>query len=137
VAQTAVLNANYIAGRLRHRYPMPYFDPDQKLFCAHEFVTVPKDLLAEVSLVDIAKRLIDFGIHPPTMHWPVHDCLMIEPTETESKDTLDRFVDVLLHIAQEIEQRPQTLLSAPSEATVKRVDEVSAARQPQLNYTPA
>ncbi|MEE9212546.1 MAG: aminomethyl-transferring glycine dehydrogenase subunit GcvPB, partial [Phycisphaeraceae bacterium] len=76
VAQNAVLNANYLAARLRHRYATPYFDPDTSRFCAHEFVTVPKDLLDKgVTLIDIAKRLVDYRIHPPTMHWPVHDCL--------------------------------------------------------------
>jgi glycine dehydrogenase subunit 2 len=133
VGQTAVLNANYLAARLRDRYEMPYFKPEQQRFAAHEFVTVPKRLLAKgVTLVDIAKRLIDYGIHPPTMHWPIHDCLMIEPTETESKATLDRFVEVMNTIADEIENEPQLLRDAPHDSPVRRLDEVAAARTPVL-----
>jgi glycine dehydrogenase subunit 2 len=136
VGQTAVLNANYLAARLRDRFEMPYFDPAQGKFCAHEFVTVPKNLLARgVSLVDIAKRLIDYGIHPPTMHWPVHDCLMIEPTETESKATLDGFVAAMHAIADEIESTPDVTKSAPHNAPIRRLDEVAAARSPVLTFT--
>lgn len=135
VAETAVLNANYLGAKLRHRYAMPYFDPDNGKYCAHEFVTVPKDLLAHgVTLIDIAKRLIDFGVHPPTMHWPVHDCLMIEPTETESKATLDHFINVMLQIADEIENDIETVKAAPHHAPVKRMDEVAAARTPRLTW---
>ncbi len=136
VAQTAVLNANYLGARLRSRFATPYFDPGAQKFCAHEFITVPKDLLAKgVTLVDIAKRLIDYGIHPPTMHWPVHDCLMIEPTETEGKATLDRFVDVMLQIASEIENDTRTVNEAPHRAPVRRLDEVAAARTPVLTHS--
>lgn len=133
VGQTAVLNANYLAARLRDRFEMPYFKPERKMFAAHEFVTVPMTLLSKgVTLVDIAKRLIDYGIHPPTMHWPVHDCLMVEPTETESKATLDRFVEVMNQIADEIERDPRLLKDAPQETPVRRLDEVAAARTPVL-----
>ena len=133
VAETAVLNSNYLATQLRHRYETPYFDPSQQRYCAHEFITVPHTMLAYgVTLIDIAKRMIDFGIHPPTMHWPVHNCLMIEPTETESKDTLDQFVHVMLEIADEIEVDIQQLKQAPHEAPVGRLDEVTAARSPVL-----
>jgi glycine dehydrogenase subunit 2 len=112
---------------------MPYFDLRQGRFCAHEFVTVPKSLLAKgVTLTDIAKRLIDYGIHPPTMHWPVHDCLMIEPTETESLSTLDRFVTAMESIAKEIELNPEILKSAPQQGPMGRLDEVAAARSPVL-----
>jgi len=135
VAQTAVLNANYLGARLRSRFATPYFDPGANKFCAHEFITVPKDLLAKgVTLIDIAKRLIDYGIHPPTMHWPVHDCLMVEPTETESRATLDRFVDVMLQIAEEIENDTRTVNEAPHRAPVRRLDEVAAARTPVLTH---
>jgi glycine dehydrogenase subunit 2 len=133
VAETAVLNANYLAARLRHRYDTPYFDPAARRFCAHEFITVPKPLLAgDVSLTDIAKRLIDFGVHPPTMHWPVHDCLMIEPTESESLATLDRFVEVMLTIADEALTQPDLLKHAPHSPSLGRLDEVAAARNPIL-----
>ncbi len=134
MAEHAVLNANYVAAQLRDRYAMPYFEPAAGRYCAHEFVTVPRNLLAGgVTLIDMAKRLIDHGIHPPTMHWPVHDCLMIEPTETESKATLDRFVTVMLKIADEVEQQPEMVKAAPHEASVSRVDEVAAARSPVLS----
>jgi glycine dehydrogenase subunit 2 len=135
VSQAAVLNANYLAARLRDRFEMPYFDPDNGRYCAHEFVTVPESLLGgEVTLLDIAKRLIDYGFHPPTMHWPVHDCLMIEPTESESLDTLDRFVDAMRAIAEQVQADPQSMRRAPLDAPVRRLDEVSAARKPTLRY---
>ena len=135
VAQNAVLNANYLASQLRHRFETPYFDPENGKFCAHEFVTVPKQLLDKgVTLIDIAKRLIDFGIHPPTMHWPIHNCLMIEPTETESLATLDRFTEVMIRIADEIEVDPDLLKGAPYHAPINRLDEVTAARQPILSH---
>lgn len=133
VAQTAVLNANYVAAKLRHRFEMPRFDPETGQYCAHEFITVPQTLLAKnVTLIDIAKRLIDHKVHPPTMHWPVHNCLMIEPTETESKATLDHFVKVMITIADEIESDADFVRSAPHTAPVGRVDEVAAARTPVL-----
>lgn len=136
VAQNAVLNANYVAARLQQRYAMPYFDSKRGRFCAHEFVTIPKNLLSKnVTLNDIAKRLIDYGIHPPTMHWPVHDCLMIEPTETESKETLDRFVDVMLRISNEMELNPNLLRDAPHGGPIRRLDEVAAARSPVLSHS--
>ena len=133
VAEAAVLSANYLAARLSGVYEMPFFDPKRGRFCAHEFVTVPRRLLDKgVTLNDIAKRMIDYGVHPPTMHWPVHDCLMIEPTDTESKRTLDHFVRIMLRIAREIEERPETLAEAPQEAPIGRADEVAAARNPIL-----
>ena len=135
VAETAVLNANYIASRLRHRFDMPYFDPDKSRYCAHEFVTVPQALLNRgVSLDDIAKRLLDYGIHTPTMHWPVRNCLMVEPTETEPKDVLDRFADVMLKIADEIESDPAMVKAAPHDTPVRRIDVVGSDRKPRLTY---
>jgi len=116
-------------------YSMPYFNPTENKFCAHEFVTVPRELLEQgVTLVDIAKRMIDYGVHPPTMHWPVHDCLMVEPTETESKQALDHFVDVMRQIASEISTDIEKVQNAPSESDIARADEVSAARKPILVY---
>ncbi|MCH6551897.1 MAG: aminomethyl-transferring glycine dehydrogenase subunit GcvPB [Planctomycetes bacterium] len=133
VAEKSVLAANYLAARLRDVFEMPYFDPARGRFCAHEFVTVPRRLLDKgVTLNDIAKRMIDYGVHPPTMHWPVQDCLMIEPTDTESKRTLDQFVEVMRAIAAEIDHDPGLLAQAPLEAPVRRVDEVAAARAPVL-----
>ncbi|MCH2146773.1 MAG: aminomethyl-transferring glycine dehydrogenase subunit GcvPB [Phycisphaerales bacterium] len=136
VAETAVLNANYIAARLQDLYEMPYFSPEEGKFCAHEFVTVPRALLDKgVTLIDIAKRMIDYNVHPPTMHWPVHDCLMVEPTETESKYALDQFIDVMRTIAEEIEQDIEKVQCAPTEADIARADEVSAARKPVIVFT--
>ncbi len=133
VAEKSVLAANYLAARLRDVFEMPYFDPARRRFCAHEFVTVPRRLLEKgVTLNDIAKRMIDYGVHPPTMHWPVQDCLMIEPTDTESKRTLDQFVEVMRAIAVEIDHDPGLLAQAPLEAPVRRADEVAAARAPVL-----
>jgi len=87
-----------------------------------------------VTLNDIAKRLIDYGIHPPTMHWPVKNCLMVEPTETESLETLDRFVEVMLRIAEEIEHDPAAMAQAPRDATVRRLDIVAADRKPVVTH---
>jgi len=133
IAELAVLNANYLAARLADRYEMPYFNPGKGKYAAHEFVTVPRRLLDRgVTLNDIAKRLIDFGSHPPTMHWPVRDCLMIEPTETESLEMLDHFTEAMLAIADEIEADPTSLSEAPRDAVVRRLDIVSADRKPKL-----
>ncbi len=135
VAELAVLNANYLAAKLEGVYEMPYFDSAKKKFAAHEFVTVPRKLLDRgVTLNDIAKRLIDYDIHPPTMHWPVRDCLMVEPTETESLATLDRFVEAMTHIAEEITKDASSLASAPRDADVKRLDIVAADRKPVTVY---
>lgn len=137
VSEIAVLNANYLAARLRDRFEMPYFAPQRGAYAAHEFITVPKSLLARgVTLLDIAKRLIDFGIHPPTMHWPIHDCLMVEPTESEGKGTLDEFIAVMNRIADEIESDPEIVRQAPTDAAVRRLDEVAANRKPVLRWTP-
>ncbi len=133
VAEVAVLSANYLAARLADAYEMPWFDPAEGRYCAHEFVTVPRRLLDKgVTLNDIAKRMIDYGIHPPTMHWPVHDCLMVEPGECESRRTLDHFVSAMLRIAQEIDRDPAMLAAAPTDAPIGRADEVAAARNPVL-----
>ena len=140
VSENAILAANYIAQRIKDVYPLPYGpkpgEPMASNPCAHEFITVPRDVINRgVTIMDIAKTLIDRGIHPPTVHWPVHDCLMIEPTETESKATLDRFCDVLLEIAEQSEKDIAPLKAAPVEAPVRRLDEVGAARKPVLCYS--
>ncbi len=136
IAETAVLNANYLAASLQDRYEMPFFKPEKGKYCAHEFITVPSRLLGQgVSLLDMAKRLIDYNIHPPTMHWPVHDCLMVEPTETESKETLDEFVAAMTAIADEVEAGSASaagMKAAPEDAAVRRLDEVGASRKPML-----
>ena len=90
-----------------------------------------------VRTLDMAKRLLDFGYHPPTIYFPlnVEECLMIEPTETESKETMDAFADVMIQIAKEVEENPGVVLDAPHTTIIGRLDEVQAARQPILRYT--
>ena len=137
VSETAVLCANYLAQRIKHVYPLPYgpagdapmaADP-----CAHGFAAVPRAVLDRgVTTMDLAKALIDRGIHPPTVHWPLPDCLTIEPTETESKATLDAFADALLQIADASAKDPDSLRQAPTRGPVRRVDEIAAARNPVL-----
>ncbi len=131
VAEKAVLAANYLAARLKERYQMPIPPP-----YAHEFVTIPAFKDSNVTEHDIAKRLIDYGIHPPTMSWPIHHCLMIEPTETESRATLDEFVEVMLTIADEVEHHPERVRAAPHTTPVRRLDEVMASRKPNVRWRP-
>jgi glycine cleavage system P protein (glycine dehydrogenase) subunit 2 len=140
VSESAILAANYIAQRIKDVYPLPYGPKDGQPMatnpCAHEFITVPREIIDRgVTIMDIAKNLIDRGIHPPTVHWPVHDCLMIEPTETESKATLDAFADALLDIARKSESEVEELKQAPVNAPVRRLDEVGAARKPVLCWS--
>jgi glycine dehydrogenase subunit 2 len=131
VADTAVLNANYVLAGLRHVYDVPFDRP-----CKHEFVLSARTLKREhgVRALDVAKRLMDFGIHPPTVYFPllVDEALMIEPTETESKETLDRFVAVMRRIAEEAVEHPEALHEAPHVTPVGRLDEVRAAKEPVL-----
>jgi glycine dehydrogenase subunit 2 len=130
VSEKAVLSANYLAARLKHRFEMPFPPP-----YAHEFVMVPKFSAAKVTELDIAKRLIDHGFHPPTMSWPIQHCLMIEPTETESLATLDAFADAMIAIADEVERDPDTVKTAPHTMPVRRMDEVTASRKPNTRWT--
>jgi glycine dehydrogenase subunit 2 len=132
VSETAVLNANYLRVKLQGTYP-PAYDR----ICMHE--TVLKGQISEAPqarTLDIAKRLIDYGFHPPTVYFPliVPEALMIEPTETESKRNMDAFVDAMLSIADEARRDIEILRQAPTSAPVRRVDEVRAARQPILKY---
>ncbi|CAH0119479.1 putative glycine dehydrogenase (decarboxylating) subunit 2 [Paenibacillus sp. CECT 9249] len=131
VSECAVLNANYMMRRLE-----PYYDIPFPGICKHEFVLSGKPLKKfGVRTLDVAKRLLDFGYHPPTVYFPltVEECMMIEPTETESKDTLDAFIDTMIRIAREAEEQPERLLNAPHHTVVKRLDETQAARNPVLN----
>ncbi len=136
VSENAVLNANYLQARLRGVYPIPHGDRT----CMHEFVAqgILKDAPG-IRTMDIAKRLIDYGFHPPTIYFPliVPEALMIEPTETESKETLDAFADALLRIAEEARAAPDLLRTAPHRAPVRRLDEVKAAKELVLCYAPA
>jgi len=126
VAEAAVLNANYLRVRLQEAYPIPY-----NRTCMHEFVAEGRFPGTDVRALDIAKRLMDYGFHPPTNYFPliVHEALMIEPTETESKQTLDAFAEAMLNIAAEARTAPQLLHEAPHRTPVGRVDEVKAARE--------
>lgn len=132
VSEDAVLHANYLLKRLAPYYEQPF--PSK---CKHEFVLSGKHQKKQgVRTLDIAKRLLDFGIHPPTIYFPliVEECLMIEPTETESKETLDRFIEVMIQIAKEAEESPEIVQEAPHNTPIKRLDEVRAARKPVVRW---
>ena len=133
VSEIAVLNANYMMHRLA-----PYYEVAYPGLCKHEFVLSGKKLKQYgVRTLDVAKRLLDFGYHPPTIYFPlnVEECIMIEPTETESKETLDGFIDTMIQIAKEAESNPELVVNAPYSTIVKRLDETTAARKPVLNCT--
>jgi len=132
VSENAVISANYVQARLRQAYHLPY---DRR--CMHEVVFSGSRQRAKgVRTWDIAKRLIDYGFHPPTVYFPliVDEALMIEPTETESKEALDAFCDALLAIAREAEEEPQVVKEAPHTAPIGRLDEATAARRPVLRW---
>ncbi len=129
----AVLNANYVRTRLQDSFPIPYGDT-----CMHEFVVSCSRLKEQygVSAQDVAKALIDKGYHPPTMYFPslVPEALMIEPTESESKETLDAFVKALQEIVQQAKDDPEAVKQAPHTTVVGRLDEVKAVKEPNLHY---
>jgi glycine dehydrogenase subunit 2 len=132
VTEFAVLNANYMMRRLA-----PHFDLPFDRHCKHEFVlSGRRQKKLGVRTLDIAKRLLDFGYHPPTIYFPlnVEECIMIEPTETESKETLDGFIDKMIQIAKEAEENPEIVQEAPHSTVVGRLDETLAARKPVLRF---
>lgn len=132
VSENAVLNANYLKEKLKPYYHLPY---DRT--CMHEVVFSGRRQKAKgVHTVDIAKRLLDYGLHPPTVYFPliVDEALMIEPTETESKQTLDSFIEAMKEIARDAEENPEILHTAPHNTPVKRLDDVRAARNPDLRW---
>jgi len=133
VSEDAVLAANYLKSRVKGAYGIPFEGP-----CKHEFVATAQAIKAAtgVRTLDVAKRLIDYGFHPPTIYFPliVDECLLIEPTETESIETLDAFAEALLAIADEARTDPQVVRSAPTTAPVRRLDEATAARRPELRW---
>jgi glycine dehydrogenase subunit 2 len=131
-SEIAVLNANYIKEMLKYNYDLPF-----DCVCKHEFVfSGIKDKQSNISTLDIAKRLIDYGFHPPTIYFPliINNAIMIEPTETESKETLDEFIKVMKSIAKEAKENPELLKIAPQGTYVKRLDEVNAARNPVVKW---
>ncbi len=133
-SENAVVNANYVQARLRGAYHLPY---DRR--CLHEAVlSGSKQRAKEVKTLDIAKRLIDYGFHPPTIYFPliVDEALMIEPTETEGKEALDAFCEAMLAIARESEEEPELVRGAPHTAPLRRLDEATAARRPVLRWQP-
>ena len=133
MSEVAVLNANYLLARLRKAYDLPY-----DRLAMHEFVLSARSLKRDhgISALDVAKRLMDYGFHPPTIYFPlvVPEALMIEPTETEAKETLDEFAEAMLAIAQEAEDDPELLREAPHARPVRRLDEVLAAKRAIVKY---
>jgi glycine dehydrogenase subunit 2 len=131
MTEHAVLNANYLKEKLKKHYNLQY-----DFLCKHEFVLDDSKLANDVKTTDVAKRLIDYGFHPPTVYFPliVHGAIMIEPNETENKETLDNFADVMIKIKEEAEKKPESVKNAPSSTPVKRLDDVQAARKPVLRF---
>lgn len=132
-SENAVLNANYLKEKLKKYYDLPYDEP-----CMHEFVLSGEKQKHEngVSTLNIAKALMDRDTHPPTVYFPliVHEAIMVEPTESETKEKLDEFIENMVEIAKVSQSNPEEVLSAPHSTPVKKIDEVTAARQPDLNF---
>jgi glycine cleavage system P protein (glycine dehydrogenase) subunit 2 len=133
VSEHAILNANYLQALLKGTFDLAY-----NRRCAHEFVLSSRRF-GEKSALNIAKRLMDYGFHPPTIYFPqiVPEALMIEPTETESKETLDGFMLALKKITNEIKEEPELVKQSPLSMPVGRLDEVAAARRPNLRWRPS
>lgn len=132
VGPLATLNANYIKESLKDDYELPI-----DTLCKHEFVFDGlKDKSTGVTTMDVAKRLLDYGYHAPTIYFPLlfHEAMMIEPTETESKDTIDGFIEVMHTIAKEARENPEIVKSAPHNTPISRIDDVLAATHPILTY---
>src|SRR2546423_6654558 len=133
MSEVAVLNANYLLARLKDTYDLPF-----DRLCMHEFVLSARRLKRDhgITALDVAKRLMDYGFHPPTIYFPliVPEALMIEPTETEAKETLDAFSEAMLEIAREAGETPELLKDAPHHRPVRRLDEVKAAKRAIVRY---
>ena len=131
VTEHAVLNANYLKEKLKYHYNLKY-----DCLCKHEFVLDDSNLPNNITTADIAKRLIDYNFHPPTIYFPliVHGAIMIEPTETENIETMDNFADALIKIKEEAKESPDLIKNAPNSTPIRRLDDVKAARQPVLRY---
>src|SRR5207249_10310660 len=142
-SETAVLNANYLLARLQQTV-----EPDVRSYlplaygqlCMHEFVLSggPMRRALGVKTVDLAKRLLDFGFHPPTVYFPllVDEALLVEPTETETRETLDAFADAIAEILREAEADPEIARNAPYSTPVRRLDEAAAAKRPRIRWSP-
>jgi glycine dehydrogenase subunit 2 len=132
IAEVAVLNANYLKSQMQ-----PFFNIPFPQTCMHEFVVQADNYLDKgIKALDIAKRLLDYGVHAPTIYFPliVKECMLIEPTESESKKTLDRFIEIIAQIVKEIEETPELVKQAPHQQSVTRLDEVRAAKHPMLKH---
>ncbi|MDZ7319836.1 MAG: aminomethyl-transferring glycine dehydrogenase subunit GcvPB, partial [candidate division KSB1 bacterium] len=132
VSENAIINANYLLKLLENHFHVPYPGPTM-----HEFVlSGSRQKEAGVSTADMAKRILDFGFHAPTVYFPliVREAIMIEPTETESKETLDQFAACLVQIAHEVETNPELVKHAPHTTPISRLDEVRAVKQPDIRY---
>jgi glycine dehydrogenase subunit 2 len=130
-SEMAVLNANYVRAKLEGTFHLPY-----QRRSLHEVVFSDRDLAGDCHTLDLAKRLIDYGYHPPTVYFPlvVKGAIMIEPTETESQETLDEFCEAMLAIAAEARDTPGLLHAAPVRTRIRRLDETAAARKPRLKW---
>ncbi len=134
VSEVAVLNANYLLAKLRAEGVLEYLPAAYDRICMHEFVLsgAPMKRELEIRTLDLAKRLLDHGVHPPTVYFPliVEEALLVEPTETETKETLDRFAAILAEILREAREDPEIARTAPHTTPVRRLDEAGAARRP-------
>jgi glycine dehydrogenase subunit 2 len=134
VSEVAVLNANYLLAKLRQEGVLQYLPAAHERVCMHEFVLSgsPMKRELEIKTLDLAKRLLDHGVHPPTVYFPliVDEALLVEPTETETKETLDRFASVIAEILREAREDPEVARNAPYTTPVRRLDEAAAARRP-------
>ena len=137
-SEAAVLNANYLLARLREKRVAEYLPLAYGQLCMHELVLsgAPMKRELKIKTLDLAKRLLDHGFHPPTVYFPllVDEALMIEPTETESKETLDAFCEAMIRIAREAETAPEAIHQAPVTTPVRRLDQTRAAREPNLRW---
>jgi len=136
MSEVAVLNANYLLARLREQGVAEYLPVAYDRLCMHEFVLsgAPMKRELKIKTLDLAKRLLDHGVHPPTVYFPllVDEALLIEPTETETKETLDAFADTVAQILQEAREDPSIAQTAPHTTPVRRLDEAGAAKRPVI-----
>jgi glycine dehydrogenase subunit 2 len=134
VSETAVLNANYLLALLKREGVAEYLPSAYERICMHEFVLTGAPMKRELGIktLDLAKRLLDHGVHPPTVYFPliVDEALLVEPTETETKETLDRFAEIIAEVLREAKDDPEVALNAPYTTPVRRLDEAAAARRP-------